>query len=59
MIQVYGVKLFEDMVKKCAMRMGGDFYSSAKQKRFNKHDVAVLGPGELNRQGSFYAMTGT
>ena len=32
--QVYGVKFLETMAKKCAMRMGGDFYSSAVSTTF-------------------------
>ena len=30
MIQIYRVKFLEGMVKKCAMRMGGDFKFSSE-----------------------------
>lgn len=42
MIQVYGVKFLDGIVKECAMRMGGEFYNSAVRTIFNLFEVQLL-----------------
>ena len=42
MIQVYGVKFLDGILKECAMRMGGDFYNSAVRTVFILFEVQFL-----------------